>query len=313
VIVISTRRTQGPSVELFPRGGRRYDFTNRGTSEGQMAVNEKTMVRTISGQINYLGAMTARPRFHANDHARDNLVLETRSVAIEDARSRSVPPALDREGFALIPHRSAIGDFRDTDAVKRIAPGEIVELIGELTGADAIATVGIPLWRFGELSPDSGQLNNSLPARFTHIDASDARARLTAEQLRPKDIDRPIRRFAQFNIWRAISPPPQDIPLAVCDAGSVAPGDLVIGDAVFDYRGQPEWSAESTLVRANPAHRWAYFSNMTRDEALVFICKDSESGRAQNVPHCAFDDPSCPAGVTPRASIEMRAMAYWFD
>jgi hypothetical protein len=277
-----------------------------------MTIVEKTMAREVTGRIVYLGPMTERPRFHANDHSRDNLVLETHAVPIEDARSWSAPPALDREGFALVPHRSAIANFRDLEDVNRKAPGEIADLMRALTGAEAVAMVGIPLLRFGERSPDSGQLNNSQPARFSHIDASDARARLTAEQLRPKDIDRPIRRFAQFNIWRAISPPPQDIPLAVCDARSVASDDLVIGEAVFDYRGQSEWSAESTVVRYNPCHRWAYFSGMNRDEALVFICKDSDPRRVQNVPHCAFDDPSCPAGVAPRASIEMRAMAYWF-
>jgi hypothetical protein len=28
-------------------------------------------------------------------------------------------------------------------------------------------------------------------------------------------------------------------------------------------------------------------------------------------PHSAFDDPSCPAGAAPRASIEIRAFAFW--
>jgi hypothetical protein len=266
----------------------------------------------VTGTIVYLGAMAERPRFHANDHARDNLVLESHRVAIEDMRARPAPPSLDREGFALVPHKSTVADFRDVDEVSRVAPGEIMALIRSLSGADAVTMMGPGIWRFGERSPEAGKLNNSQPARFTHIDASDARARLSAEQLKPKDIGRPIRRFTQFNIWRAISAPPQDIPLGVCDARSVAPADLVLGDAVFDHRGVPEWSAESTLVRANPAHRWAYFSGMNRDEALVFVCKDSEPGRAQNVPHCAFDDPSCPADAQPRASIEMRAMAYWF-
>jgi hypothetical protein len=277
-----------------------------------MTLEEKVRSRTVSGDIVYLGAMSERPRFHANDHSRDNLVLETHRVAIADARSWAVPPSLDREGFALIPHRSKIADFRDEEAVTRQAPDELVDFIGTVSGADRVVVLGPALWRFGERAPLSGRLNNSLPARFSHIDASDDRARAAAEQLKPKDVTRPIRRFIQYNVWRAISPLPQDIPLAVCDARSVAPGDLVIGDAVFDYYDRPHWTSESTLVRANPAHRWAYFSNMTADEAMVFICKDSEPGRPQNVPHCAFDDPSCPAGGVPRASIEMRAMAYWF-
>ncbi len=274
-------------------------------------VREPPPPRTVTADIVYLGPMAERPRFHANDHSRDNLVLDTHAVVIEDARWRRVPPSLDREGFTLVKHESAIEDFCDADEVGRRAAAEIIALIMGLSGAEHVAMLGPAIWRFGERSPDSGQLNNSLPARFTHIDASDARARLTAQQLARTEV--PVRRFTQFNIWRAISPPPQDVPLAVCDARSVVPNDLVIGDAVFDYNDRREWSAESTLVRANAAHRWAYFSRMTRDEALVFVCKDSDPLQPQNVPHCAFDDPSCPIGGPPRVSIEMRAMAFWFD
>jgi hypothetical protein len=281
-------------------------------SEAAMTVSEQPRVRQVTGTIVYLGAMRERPRFHANDHSRDNLLLEAHAVPIEDARSRAVPPSLDLEGFGLVPHKSAIADFRDKDEVARHAPAEIMALIKRLSGAEAVIMLGGPILRFAERSTEAGRFDNSQPARFTHVDASDARAGLSAEELKPKGIDRPIRRFTQFNIWRAISPPPQDIPLAVCDTRSVAPGDLVIGDAVFDHYGVPEWSAESTLVRANAAHRWTYFSNMRDDEALVFVCKDSEPGRPRHVPHCAFDDPSCPADAAPRASIEMRAMAYWF-
>jgi len=266
--------------------------------------------RTVTGSIVYLGAMTERPRFHANDHSRDNLVLEKHTVTVEDARSRAVPASLAREGFTLVPHRSAIADFRDPDEVMRHAPGELDTLLKSVSGADAVAMFGPAILRFGETSPEAGKLNNSQPARFSHIDSSDARSRGVAAQFAPGD--RPFRRYVQFNVWRAISPPPQDIPLAVCDARSVGADDLVVGDAVFDHHGMPEWTSESTLVRANKAHRWAYYANMTRDEALVFVCKDSEPGRPQNVPHCAFDDPSCPPGGAPRASIEMRAMAYWF-
>ena len=266
----------------------------------------------MTGRINYLGPMTERPRFHANDHSRDRLVLESHAVTIEDARRRAVAPSLDREGFALVPHQSAIHDFHDRDDVQRLAPSEIDRLIRDLTGADAVAMFGMPLLRFGERSPESGALNNSLPARFVHIDGSDARLAVAANELKPKGVACPIARYTFFNIWRVLSPPPQDIPLAICDARSVAPDDPVAADAVFDYRGQPEWTAESLVVRPNPAHRWAYFPGMNRDEALVFVTKNSDPARPHHVPHCAFDDPSCPPGVPPRASVEMRAIAYWF-
>src|SRR5665213_643832 len=85
-----------------------------------MNIGDETAVRQVTGQIVYFGPMTERPRFHANDHSRDNLVLESHAVTIEDARLRDIPPSLDREGFTLIRHRSAIDDFRDLVRVAEI-------------------------------------------------------------------------------------------------------------------------------------------------------------------------------------------------
>ncbi len=62
----------------------------------------------------------------------------------------------------------------------------------------------------------------------------------------------------------------------------------------------------------NPAHRWYYFPNMQRNEAMVFKCYDSsKDGRARWTAHCAFDDPTAPANVPPRESIEMRTLAFF--
>ncbi|MGH8221071.1 MAG: CmcJ/NvfI family oxidoreductase [Steroidobacteraceae bacterium] len=269
-------------------------------------------VRFVEGVVNYAGEMSARPRYHANDTSRDVLVLDPRHVQIEDARSRDVAPTLAREGIAIVPHSSRIGDFREAGELAAHHPAEIEQLILELSGADAVSVTGTGVLRFGEKSPDSGRLNNSRPARFIHIDCSNTTAAGFAERSRPKGTARPIRRFAHYNVWRAFSPPPQDVPLALCDARSVEPRDLVPADAVFDVAGQPEWSFEGLVVRFNPRHRWLYFSRMTREEVIVFKTHDSSPDEPSQVPHSAFDDPSCPSGVSPRCSIEMRACAYWF-
>lgn len=269
-------------------------------------------VRLVEGVVNYTGEMSVRPRFYANDHSRDVLVLDPRRVQIEDARSSGSAPTLAREGIAIVPHSSRIGDFRDAADVAARHPAEIEQLVLELSGADAVSVTGAGVLRFGERSPDSGRLNNSRPARFIHIDTSDATAAAFAERGRPKGNARPIRRFAHYNVWRTFSPPPQDVPLAVCDARTVEPRDLVPADAVFDVAGQPEWSFEGLVIRFNPRHRWLYFSGMSREEVIVFKTNDSSPAEPSQVPHSAFDDPSCPTGVPPRCSIEMRACAYWF-
>jgi hypothetical protein len=257
--------------------------------------------------------MSVRPRYHANDTSRDVLVLETRPITIEDARTRTVPASLEREGFTLVAHQSTVADFLNPAAVAAVHPTEIEKLIVGLSGADRVIVNPHGVLRFGERSPDSGRLNNSRPARFVHIDVSNATAAIFAERSRPKDIDRRVRRFAHYNVWRVLTPPPQDVPLAVCDARSVEPADLVAADAVFDNPGEAEWSFEGLVIRYNPQHRWSYFADMTRDEVLVFKTHDTDRAQPSQVPHSAFNDPSCPQSVPPRASIEMRAIAYWFD
>jgi len=71
--------------------------------------------------------------------------------------------------------------------------------------------------------------------------------------------------------------------------------DTVPGASIFHY---------------SPAHRWWYFSNMNRDEALLIKFHDSDHSRAWRTPHTAFRDPSFPNAKT-RASIEFRTVAFF--
>jgi hypothetical protein len=114
-------------------------------------------------------------------------------------------------------------------------------------------------------------------------------------------------RFAEINVWRPIRGPLQDTPLAVCDARSIAPEDHVASDLVYQHR-----VGETYRFTFNPNHRWFYFPNMQRDEALLIKCYDSkQDGRARFTAHTAFDDPSSPPNAAPRESIEIRALVFW--
>lgn len=265
---------------------------------------------TVNGIIAYAAAMDARPRFHANDGSLDVMTINPQPMAITNARALALSPSLDVEGFALVDHVSQIGDFIDLAGNGTAHAVEIEALMLSLTGADAVAVTGNGVLRFSEKSDQCGAHNNSHPARFAHIDISDATALDFAH--RSNKADRPWRRFAQYNIWRSFSGPPQDVPLAVCDARSVSPTDLINADAVFDENGVAVWSFEALIVAHNPAHRWHYYPAMSRDEVLVFKAHDSAPDAPHSIPHVAFNDPTCPADTHPRASIEMRAIAYWY-
>lgn len=267
--------------------------------------------RTVEAEINYIGPMDSLPYFYAKDHARDNLLLAPHRVEIADARQAVPAPSLDREGFTLAPHRSAVTDFEDTQQTSTIYPAEIEALIKELTGADHVVARGTVL-RFSKQQNRDAYVN-SLPAGFVHVDTSrESFAQFAAMNL----ADHPDKeallsgRYVGLNIWRVLTPPPQDLPLAICAADSVTEDDRVTGEARVDGVGVEEFRFGSSLYRASPRHRWFYYRDMTPDEALVFKQFDTADPAIVGCPHVAFADPSAVDPI-PRASAEIRAFAYW--
>ncbi len=257
--------------------------------------------------------MDEPPRYHAMDASRNVHRFDPRMVEIRETRGDPDRPNLDREGFQLVRHTSQVRDYLDATELERVYFTEIRDLIRAVTGARAVAIAATPFVRFSERSAKSGLLKNSRPARFVHIDYGNARGKALADQVFETldDRDWRFRRFAHYNVWRVLTPPPQDIPLAVCDARSLTPGDLIPAIAVFDFAGVPERTAESFVLRFNPAHRWHYYRDMTPEEALIFVTNEGDPARPHHVAHTAFDDPTCPLDVVPRSSIEIRAVAYF--
>ena len=268
--------------------------------------------RVVRAVVNYAVDTGDKRRFHANDHTLDTIVLESREVSIVDARSLAEPPSLEREGARLLKMPSAVGDFRDTEKVAAVYPAEIERFVLGLTGADAVVVTGPATLRFSDRSTEAGTRNNSYVAKFIHSDCSHT----AAADFNLRSNPRPgygIRRAVQHNIWRCFSPPPQDMPLTVCDARSVSPDDIIIAEAAFDRGGRIEWSFDAMLFRYNPGHRWFYYSDMTGDDVIVFKRHDTDPDAPCFTPHTAFADPGVADDAGPRSSIEMRTIAYWFD
>lgn len=257
--------------------------------------------------INYAAREPERPRYYANDHSRDTVIVEQHVMPAHDGRA--LRTSLDDAGFMLVEHRSAVADFADKEAAARIHCPEIAELVRSVTGADFVSCKAGPLMRFSERSGQAGSKDNSYPARFCHVDVSDATARAFAERSAE---GRPFVRAAHYNVWRALSPAPQDVPLALLDARSLSGRELILADAIFDSPGG-DWQFEGYVVAHDPAHRWHWYPDLSPDEAIIFKTHDSLAGVASAVPHVAFDDPASPPDASPRVSIEMRAIAYWWE
>ena len=74
----------------------------------------------------------------------------------------------------------------------------------------------------------------------------------------------------------------------------------------------PRRTGEIYVALHSPLHRWSYFSEMDRSEALVFKQYDSQvSGVSRFTPHAAYDLPSIPADAPLRESIEVRCLVLF--
>jgi hypothetical protein len=255
--------------------------------------------------------------FVTEDEARSTMqTLPGREMWITNARPLATE--LDREGFVLVPHVSAVADFdliQEDPAVDQLYIDEMAELLAGVTGASRVFMLGGGKKRYGEGATDKlAPLPNGKPARYPHADNTDSSSTELVEMIAQfvEDLDiRTYSRYALYNMWRSVSPPPQDIPLAVCDARSVSPGDEVTVIAVTLERRSGHIRHDTTGYLYNPDHRWHYFTDMTPGEVLVFKAHDSDRARARRVPHTAFTDPTCPLGAPTRASVEMRALALF--
>jgi hypothetical protein len=146
------------------------------------------------------------------------------------------------------------------------------------------------------------------PVRFVHNDYTERSAPQRVHDLLGAAAPGLLAaRYLFINVWRPLRGPVRDMPLAVCDAASLAPDDFVATD--LRYR---ERTGEVYSVRHRPRHRWFYLSLMQPDEVLLLKCFDSAAdGRARYTAHSAFRDPGAGEDVPARRSIEVRTAAFF--
>jgi hypothetical protein len=127
------------------------------------------------------------------------------------------------------------------------------------------------------------------------------------DHLPPQEADQRLRgRFAIVNVWRPLAKV-ESLPLALCDARTIAPSDLVPSDLVY-----PDKVGETFSIAYNPAHRWFYFPELEPDEPVLLKIYDSrDDGTARLSAHSAFADPTSRPNAPPRRSIELRALLFF--
>ncbi|MFT4437480.1 CmcJ/NvfI family oxidoreductase [Caballeronia sp. 15715] len=269
-------------------------------------------LQAVEAELNYLRAGEGRPVSYTFEPPPGvpwtSGALEPRRVTIRDARPLAAAGelSLDKSGFERIEHRSTLTDFSDDAVIRSIYYDESAQVLLKATGAEKVVVFDHTL----RDSLNGSRATSSLrePVRRVHNDQTFVSGPRRVRDHLPADeaARRLTHRFAIINLWRPLDVVEQ-LPLALCDARSIAANDLVPSDLVYKDK-----VGETFSFTHNPAHRWYYFPKLRPDEALLLKIYDSrDDGTARLTAHTAFTDPTTPESAAPRRSIELRALVFW--
>jgi hypothetical protein len=300
------------------------------------------------------GKVLTRRDSDGSDGGREGVVLAPTEVAVEDARALggTARRSVARHGFELLdaPLSSHSLDFFDHNAIVSSYYDECAQIVQQASGAAAVFAfdhnVRSATGKSDKVRIAGGQQVQG-PARVVHGDYTltsapqrlrdlaqppskndTLRSTLGANQslLEPDMVDALLAsngRFAIINVWRNIlAEPVQTHPLALCDAMTVSPQDLVVFEIHYHDR-----IGENYFAKYNAEHAWYFYPEMTRDEVLLIKqwdcagafarsngvnADDSQTGGPCTFSfHSAVEDATAPIDAPSRWSIEVRCVVIY--
>ena len=275
----------------------------------------------IEAPIVYLIHTGVTPVFYQSDVNVGKTVLEgsreKKPMRVRNGRLSPDAFTLDIEGFAFAPHATKVADFWDDAELAAVYTPEVERLVAAHTGASRV--VVFDHTRRSTVLKHRDVRRARDPAGAAHTDYTDASARWRLHDVitDPAEAEALLqKRFAIVNVWRSMTGPIEQWPLAVCDARSIDDSLLHTVERRDNVREEPsfEYSRPSETRHASydAAHRWYYFPRMDRDEVILLKNYDTlTDGTARYALHSAIEDPTTPPDAAPRESIESRAFAFF--
>ena len=263
----------------------------------------------VHGALTFIRRQAEKPVFHSSalTGGDPEVFFETEELSVPIGNMRPITDDLsvDREGFELLTHPTAVTDFYDDDVVDTLYRQETQQLLRERFEAGRVTIFDITRRSDGGAGADNPDGLRG-PARRVHVDytakSGPQRVKDIFGEIEAERLAKSGARIIQVNVWRPIRGPVKRAPLALADATTVKPDELIATDQVFPGR-----VGEIYHLAHAPTQRWYYAPEMTTDEVLLIKGWDSlEDGRAQYTPHGAFELPDLDAPA--RESIEMRAL-----
>ena len=271
---------------------------------------------TIRAEVEFLAQRSERPIYYASSagaNAKHEIDQEMNlvTVAVDDARSRA-DNDIEREhgqhpsGFDLIRCDTGVDNFLDPAQIESVYEPEIIEFLKRVTGAYRVFIFDHTV---RASDPELRERKNVRePATLVHNDyTSKSGFVCLEEQLGDEAEELAQGRFQICNVWRPLTDPVEDYPLALVDARSLTREQLVDTE-----RRAPNHIGEIQLAIHDPQQHWFYYSAMRPHEVLIFKTFDSIDGGTRPCSiHTAIQLPDAPADAKPRESIETRAFVFY--
>jgi hypothetical protein len=263
----------------------------------------------VDAEIDFLVASAEQLFAYGREAPRDGeaetVRFASRTVRIEDVREGKLP-RLDEHGAMLGRWPTRVRRFYDDSHVQNRYYPESADIIRAALGADRVIVFDHNVRRGAALQPAAPPNGIGRPVHHAHTDYTPRSALRRLHQELGPHAEQGLSRYLQVNLWRPIRGPVRDAPLAMCDGATVKAHSLRNVELRYTDR-----TGEIYYLLHDPGQCWFFASDMTVEEAWLFKNFDSASpGPARVAPHSAFTDTRY-TQVSPRESIEVRALAIF--
>ena len=270
----------------------------------------------FTAEVEYLANRVENPVYYASiagryaAHQIDQPMHRVK-VEVNDARGRGADDA-EREfgmhpsGFDLLEFPTRVQSFLDSDQIASVYEAEVEAFLKSVTGCQRVHIFDHTVRASDPELRELKQVRE--PARLVHNDYTPSSGFVCLQENLDADAATLAQgRFQIVNVWRPLVDPVEDYPLALCDARSVDPADLIDTE-----RRAPNHVGQIQLAVHAATQRWFYYSEMRPPEVLLFKTFDSRDGGTTPCSiHSAIRLDHAAVDARPRESVETRAFVFY--
>ena len=270
---------------------------------------ERTIYLAVDDQTRHWEYFGRKPSAAIHKSNEMNGAHASRSIHIHNGRNQNLK--LDKASFELVncPTSLSKDDFyaiqQGNAELLQKYHNEVTSFIQQKLGCDKVICFHHQVRNEKKVGQDGVE---DYAGASPHTDSSP----VSADQLALSTIDHPeqYERYCNLNLWRNIAHEPiENDHLAVVDERTtVKPDDYIVKDLYGNGYTTVQYGLNA---RHAAQHKWYYFPQMQRDEAIIFKQMDSDFTKQGRICFHMSAHNSQVKNYKPRESIELRMMCYW--